>query len=198
MAAFSLSEHLGAATFEDRGSVGYTRVLSRGRRPYQTKDGWIGVLPYTQRNWTKVLSEIGRADVCELPWFGNATERSRRVDDLYDILAEALPSRTSAEWLARFKQLDIPSQPVRTPSDLLEDPHLADVGFFTPNFAHDTPVTRTLRQAVNVERLPVEADLPPPLLGADTTDVLRRAGCSEDDIARTQMLADGLASASKA
>jgi crotonobetainyl-CoA:carnitine CoA-transferase CaiB-like acyl-CoA transferase len=198
MAAFSLSEHLGAATFEDRGSVGYTRVLSRGRRPYQTKDGWIGVLPYTQRNWTKVLSEIGRADVCELPWFGNATERSRRVDDLYDILAAALPSRTSAEWLARFKQLDIPSQPVRTPKDLLQDPHLADVGFFTPNFAHDAPVMRTLRQAVNVERLPAQADLPPPLLGADTADVLRQAGCSEDDIARAQMPVHDLAPASKA
>ena len=183
MAAFSLSEHLGAATFEAAGSVGYARVLSPGRRPYKTKDGWVGVLPYTERNWTKVLCEIGRADVCEQVWFRNATERSRRVDDLYDILAAALPTRTSAEWLALFKQLDIPSQPVRRPAELLQDPHLADVDFFRPNFAHATPVTRTLRQAVNVEALPVAPDLPPPALGADTAEVLRAAGCSEAEIA---------------
>jgi crotonobetainyl-CoA:carnitine CoA-transferase CaiB-like acyl-CoA transferase len=162
-------------------------VLSPGRRPYKTKDGWIGVLPYTERNWIKVLHEIGRADVCEQAWFRNATERSRRVDDLYDLLASALPSRTSADWLALFKELDIPSQPVRRPGDLLQDPHLADVDFFkpnfAPNFAHDTPVTRTLRQAVNVEALPVEPDLPPPALGADTAEVLRKAGCSEAEIA---------------
>ncbi|HJZ29526.1 MAG TPA: CoA transferase [Hyphomicrobiaceae bacterium] len=183
MAAFSLSEHLGAATFAEDGNVGYARVLSRGRRPYRTKDGWIGVLPYTERNWTKVLREIGRAETCEQPWFRNATERSRRVDDLYDLLAAALPSRSSAEWLALFKELDIPCQPVRKPGDLLADPHLADVGFFAPNFAHATPVTRTLRQAVNVEALPVEPDLPPPALGADTAEVLRLTGCSEAEIA---------------
>jgi crotonobetainyl-CoA:carnitine CoA-transferase CaiB-like acyl-CoA transferase len=183
MAAFCLSEHLGAATFDNDGEVGYGRVLSRGRRPYKTKDGWVAVLPYTERNWTKILREIGREDVCALAWFTNATERSRRVDELYAVLAEELPARTTAEWLALFKQLDIPSQPVRKPSELLEDAHLADVGFFTTNFAGETPVRRTLRQAVNVEAIPIEPDLPPPVLGADTASILREAGCSEAEIA---------------
>ncbi len=182
MAAFSLSEHMSAATFEENGKVGYVRVISPSRRPYKTKDGWVGVLPYTQRNWTKILAEIGRADVAELDWFKDATQRSARVDELYDILAGALTSRTTAEWLATFERLDIPSQPVRLPNDLLHDPHLGDVGFFTANFASATPVKRTLRQAVNVENVEAAPDLPPPLLGADTADVLRAAGCSEAEI----------------
>lgn len=182
MAAFSLCEHLGGATFDDDGQVGYVRVLSTGRRPYKTKDGFVGVLPYSQRNWTKILIEIGRPEVAEQAWFTNATERSRRVDDLYEMLAAALPARTTAEWLAIFERLDIPSQPVRLPADLIADPHLADVGFFTTNFAAETPVRRTLRQAVNVEDVQAEPDLAPPLLGADTADVLREAGCSEAEI----------------
>jgi crotonobetainyl-CoA:carnitine CoA-transferase CaiB-like acyl-CoA transferase len=183
MAAFSLSEHMGAATFEENGKVGYVRVLSPGRRPYRTRDGWVGVLPYSERNWTKILVEIGRPEVAELDWFRNATERSRRVDELYDILAGALPERTSAEWLAVFESLDIPHAPVRTPQDLLGDPHLADVGFFACNFNAETPVKRTLRQAVNVERVETAPDLPPPLLGADTEVVLREAGCGEAEVA---------------
>ena len=146
MAAFSLSEHLGHATFEEDGKVGYVRVLSPGRRPYKTKDGWIGVLPYTERGWTKVLTEIGRPEVAELAWFKDATERSQRVDELYALLAEVLPARTTAEWLAIFERLDIPHSPVRTPQDLLTDPHLADVGFFDdalclghPGQAHPAP-----------------------------------------------------------
>ncbi len=183
MAAFCLSEHLSHATFDDSGKVGYVRVLSPGRKPYRTKDGWVGVLPYTERNWTKILLEIGRPDVVALDWFRNATERSKRVDELYAILAEVLPTRTSAEWLALFERLDIPHSPVRTLTDLMDDPHLADVGFFTPRFARDTPVKRTLRQAINVEEVGAESDLPPPPLGADTADVLREAGCSEAEIA---------------
>jgi crotonobetainyl-CoA:carnitine CoA-transferase CaiB-like acyl-CoA transferase len=183
MAAFSLSEHMSAATFEENGKVGYVRVISPSRRPYRTKDGWVGVLPYTQRNWTKILAEIGRADVAEFDWFKNATERSRRVDELYDMLAVAMVDRSTAEWLAIFERLDIPSQPVRLPNDLINDPHLNDVGFFKTNFADDTPVMRTLRQAVNVEAVEASPDLAPPLLGADTADVLREAGCTDAEIA---------------
>jgi crotonobetainyl-CoA:carnitine CoA-transferase CaiB-like acyl-CoA transferase len=183
MAAFSLSEHMSDATFEEGGKVGYVRVLSRGRRPYKTKDGWVAVLPYTQRNWTKILTEIGRADVIAYDWFANATERSRRVDELYEVLAAALPERSTAEWLVLFERLDIPSQPVRTPQDLLTDPHLADVDFFGTHFAGPTPVKRTLRQAVNVESVEQLPDLPPPMLGADTEGLLREAGCTEAEIA---------------
>ena len=183
MAAFSLSEHMSAATFEENGKVGYVRVISPSRRPYKTKDGWVGVLPYTQRNWTKILAEIGRADVAEFDWFKNATERSRRVDELYDILAVAMVDRTTAEWLAIFERLDIPSQPVRLPNDLLHDPHLPTSVSSRRTSRGETPVTRTLRQAVNVEDVEAAPDLAPPLLGADTADVLREAGCSEAEIA---------------
>jgi crotonobetainyl-CoA:carnitine CoA-transferase CaiB-like acyl-CoA transferase len=130
-----------------------------------------------------VLNEIGRPDVAELPWFRDATERSRRVDELYDILAEAMPARTTAEWLATFERLDIPHSPVRSPQDLLDDPHLDDVGFFACNFADETPVKRTLRQAVSVDGVAGAPDLAPRQLGADTEAVLREAGCTQAEIA---------------
>jgi crotonobetainyl-CoA:carnitine CoA-transferase CaiB-like acyl-CoA transferase len=183
MVSFSLCEHLGQATFDDGGKVGYARVLSPGRRPYKTKDGWVAVLPYTERNSRRILIEIGRPEVAQLAWLGEPTERSRRVDELYAILATALPERTTAEWLAVFERLDVPSSPVRKPADLLQDPHLSDVGFFAANFARDTPVKRALRLAMNVTDVGSEPDLPPPPLGGDGADILREAGCSAAEIA---------------
>jgi crotonobetainyl-CoA:carnitine CoA-transferase CaiB-like acyl-CoA transferase len=69
------------------------------------------------------------------------------------------------------------------PQDLLTDPHLDDVGFFACNFSVETPVKRTLRQAVNVGGVSGIPDLPPPQLGADTEAVLREAGCTEEEVA---------------
>lgn len=183
MAAFCLSEHLSEATFKTDGRVGYTRVLSQGRRPYKTKDSWVAVLPYSAENWRKVLEEIGREEVTQVPWFSDPTERSARIDELYAVLAEELPRRTTAEWLVVFERLDIPSQPVRTPAELLSDPHLTDVGLFEPNFATKATAQRSIRMAVNMEGVPREKDLPAPDLGADTERLLREAGLSAEEIA---------------
>ena len=140
MAAFSLSEHLSHATFEDAGKVGYVRVLSPDRRPYRTKDAWIAVLPYTERGWTKVLKEIGRPEVAELAWFKDANER-KRVDDLYAILAEELPSALRPNGLAfpsastsRIRPCACRRPAIRSASGGRR---------FSRHFAAETPVKRT-------------------------------------------------------
>ena len=182
MVAFNLNEHLSGATWGDSQTAGYQRAVARNRRPFRTKDGWLGVLPYTPAHWMRVLPEFGMAEIVDAAWFKDPTQRSLNFDKLYDMLVEALPKRTTAEWIAVFERLDVPHAKVASPNELLTDPHLAAVGFFEPNFARETPVVRTLRHPVNfggLERMP---DLPPPMLGADTEDVLREAGCTEAEI----------------
>ncbi len=145
---------MSAATFEENGKVGYVRVISPSRRPYKTKDGWVGVLPYTQRNWTKILAEIGRSDVAELEWFKDATQRSApRRRALRD--PGRRPDVAHDGGMAR--NVRAPGHPVPAGA-AAERPACAtrtcdDVGFFATNFAGPPPVRRTLRQAVNVENV---------------------------------------------
>jgi crotonobetainyl-CoA:carnitine CoA-transferase CaiB-like acyl-CoA transferase len=65
MAALQPVRAPGAATFEEDGKIGYVRVISPSRKPYKTSDGWVGVLPYSEANWRKILAEIDRMDVAE-------------------------------------------------------------------------------------------------------------------------------------
>jgi crotonobetainyl-CoA:carnitine CoA-transferase CaiB-like acyl-CoA transferase len=182
MTAFNLNEHLSGATWGDASTEGYVRVVSVDRKPYKTKDGYIGVLPYTEDKWTKVLTDIGLPHVAKEKWFLDPTERSKRVGELYSMLSEKLVARTTAEWCETFSRLDVPHSPVHTPTQLLSDPHLNAVDFFKPNFADETPVRRNLRAPVTFTDVPREQDRAPPVLGADTRAVLREAGMSDAEI----------------
>ena len=56
MLAFNLLEQGGDSAFPPYdGEIGYARVLSPFRRPYRTSDGYICVLPYSDREWQGLL-----------------------------------------------------------------------------------------------------------------------------------------------
>jgi crotonobetainyl-CoA:carnitine CoA-transferase CaiB-like acyl-CoA transferase len=183
MTAFSLSEHLAEATFDPDGQLGYHRALFKARKPYRTRDGWMAVLPYTTAHWIRVIGELGRNDIARAPWFLDVTERSRRTDELYALLAETLTTRITDDWLGVFRRLDVPAARVNLPQDLLKDPHHKAVGLFDVNFSASTPVRRSLRLPLSVSGLAVEPDRPPPRLGADARDLLTELGFTPDEVA---------------
>ena len=175
-AAFSLNENLMHATYEPDGALGYHRTMSRNRKPYPTKDGYIALLPYTTAQWKRVLDALGREDITSAPWFQSNTERSKRSDELYQLLAGSLGARTSAEWLTIFEGLDVPCGPVHSLRTLLDDPHLEAVGFFEPRYPENAPYRRTLRQPVLWRGVRSEPDRRPPQLGEDGTRILAELG----------------------
>jgi len=182
LASFLLNEHLAEASFEESGKVGYARVLSRDRRPYRTRDGWIAVLPYTVEQWRRFLVEVERSDVLAQPWFEQADGRHRHIDYLYGVIAAVLPRRDTASWLETLSQLDIPCSQVNRPEDLLRDPHLQEVGFFAVGARYPKEIKRMLPQPVLFDGIAPKDDTPPPPLGADTLDVLRGCGYSGQEI----------------
>ena len=191
MVSFLLNEHLAGATFEEHGDLGYRRVLSRNRRPYRTRDGWVAVLAYTHEQWRRFLIEAGRADILEEPWFQDAAQRQARLDYLYAVVAETLSTRNTAEWLDAFARLDIPASAINRLEDLLDDPHLADVGFFAVGEQYPREIVRALPQPVHFAAQTYSADRPAPALGADTRAVLR--DCGYDEAAIDRLVSCGVA-----
>ena len=182
MAAFTLNEHLMGATFKADGATGYHRTLSKNRRPFKTRDGYIALLPYTTEQWRRVMIALGREDMVDEAWFNNNAQRSERSDELYAFLGHALGARTSRDWIGVFEDLDIPCGPVNTLDSLLEDPHLTAIGFFKPNYTTPGPIVRGLRQAIQPSATPTEPDSLPPALGANSEALLVELGCSETEV----------------
>src|SRR3546814_9720315 len=61
MVAFVMPEHMAGRAFEPpMGEAGYARVINKDRRPFQTKDGWLCVLPYRSEEHTSELPSLMR------------------------------------------------------------------------------------------------------------------------------------------
>lgn len=194
LAAFLLNEHLAAATFDADGAVGYPRILSPNRRPFRTADGWIAVLPYTDRQWRAFLTEVGRDDVIAQDWFADPRQRPAQIDTLYALVAEALPARSTDAWIAALEARDVPCSRIAELGDLLTDPHLAEIGFFDVPEGYPEGVARAIPQPVVFDGIAPFPDTPPRPLGADSRKVLRDCGLDEEQIER--LVAAGVVRAS--
>ncbi|MCW2545881.1 MAG: L-carnitine dehydratase/bile acid-inducible protein [Mycobacterium sp.] len=181
MATFNAMDQLGSVVFDPpRGPHGYVRMESPNRRPYSTADGYIAVLVYTDQHWRTFFELIGRPDLLDDERYGDIGARTKHIDELYQMVADFLPQRTTAEWLTLFDQADIPATPVLSINEVINSPQSLASGIFE---SVDHPVVGLLRQPgmpITFSRTPPEPADAAALLGADTERV--RALISEADV----------------
>jgi crotonobetainyl-CoA:carnitine CoA-transferase CaiB-like acyl-CoA transferase len=195
MTEFVLGDHMAGATWEPPiAPMGYPRLLAPDRNPYRTKDGYLGLLVYNDKQWQSLFAAIGRPELYdEDERFSSLEQRSRHIAEVYAFLADVIAERTTAEWLDVLGKADIPVMPVHTLESLLEDPHLASVGFFR---SVDHPTEGPIRAMDTPSRWsasPPAYRLHAPLLGEHSVEILREAGYSPGEI--EELLTSGVTAA---
>jgi crotonobetainyl-CoA:carnitine CoA-transferase CaiB-like acyl-CoA transferase len=167
LVSFALIEHLGGEAFEPPlGPMGYGRVLSPHRRPYQTQDGYISLLPYTDGQWSRFFALAGRPELAADERFSSAKSRSTNFDALYGTLAEIVLERTTQAWLNLLELADIPVAAVLSLDELLDDPHLAQTDFFIEREHPTEGTVRMMNIPVRFSRTPGEIRSLPPRQGS--------------------------------
>ncbi|HUD88329.1 MAG TPA: CoA transferase [Xanthobacteraceae bacterium] len=183
MVSFVLGEHLFGHNFvPPMGSLGYTRVLASWRRPYKTKDGYLCMMAYTQTHWRKFWTMVGKPELLSDPRFDSIASRAHNVVALYELAGACIAGKTTAEWLALLRELEIPAARMSSLDDILTDPQLAATGFFKR-------ATHPSEGEILYTDLPVLFGDGPtssgrlqPRLGEHSFEVLREAGLSENEI----------------
>ncbi len=197
MLTIVMGEHLAGAAFEPRvDDLGYSRLLTKERRPFATRDGFICTLIYNDKQWRAFFDLIGKPTTMdEDERFSTAEGRSRNYAAANRLLAGELVKRTTAEWLDAFERADIPAQHMSGLDDILGDPHLAAIGYFVER-EHPTE-GRIRTTAVPSEWSASQPDYRrhAPGLGEHTRDVLREAGL--DDATIDALIASGAARAAR-
>ncbi len=178
MASFMLVEHANGAMFDPPlGPAVYPRTVAPNRRPYPTKDGHIAVLIYNDKHWSAFVNAV------QPPWatevYATLEMRANDIDTVYGLVAETLLERTTDEWMALFRELQIPAAPINTPDALFDHPHLNAVGLFETVDTQYGPV-RMPGVPTWFSRTPGRIAGPTRELGADTAEVLEELGLDRD------------------
>jgi formyl-CoA transferase len=177
MVEFTMTEHMGGLAFEPpTAPAGYGRVVSGGRKPAPTSDGYIAMLPYSPQQWLALFRRVGREDLARAYDLSDRHKLNAAVRDLYRELNGLTPTRSSAEWVAICDELDIPATQIWQIDELPEHPHLKAVGMFQ---AMDHPSEGALlatRPATLFGATPAQIRSGAPLLGQHSGEILAELG----------------------
>jgi crotonobetainyl-CoA:carnitine CoA-transferase CaiB-like acyl-CoA transferase len=182
MTSFNLAEHFYGHVYDPpTGPWAYTRVANPQRKPYPTRDGWIGLLPYTDAQWDQFFEAAGMGETFgKDPRFCDYRSRVKHIRELYALVETVTPLRTTEEWLALLKPLQIPVVRMNRLDELMDDPHLAAVGLFE---RYEHPVAgayNAIRSPLRFSATPANIRRHPPRLGEHTAEVLAELGLSAE------------------
>ena len=146
------------------------------RAPYgafATKDGFIIIAFPSLRKFGALIGEPSFLAM------DDETDTWSRRDEIFAKTRERLTARTTAEWLALFRENDIWAGPVYGYADLVADEQVRHNGTFV-EYDHPTEGhVKTPGFAIRFSKTPSTVERGAPLAGEHTRAVLREAGYDE-------------------
>jgi crotonobetainyl-CoA:carnitine CoA-transferase CaiB-like acyl-CoA transferase len=174
-----------ALTKADRVATGNRGQTAGPSDIFATRDGWIIVQvvgnPLYER-WAKLMGEdMWLTD----PRFEDDEARGIHSEALSERMGRWCAGRSVSEALAELERARIPAGPVYSPQDVLDDPHVAAIGFFQPlaypGLPSEAPIGTT---PVTLSATPGTIRRRAPVLGEHTDEILTSLGYNGDAIAR--------------
>ncbi len=172
MAFMVLSDHMNGRTHEPPSGPTIFERYATVRRPFPTSDGVLCFVFVSDKQWRAFFAVAGREDVLEDERFSTVAARTKNTAALYEIVAKIIAAHPTAWWMTEMERADIPAVPLATIDSLIDDPHLAAVGFFDMIDHPTEGRIRAMRSTGRWSASQPKPDLPAPTLGEHTAILL--------------------------
>lgn len=150
---------------------------------FRTADGWIVMAGAGSEDlWRRACRALGADQLLTDERFLDNAARLTHRDALTAAIEAVLARRTSVEWLSVLGEAGVPAGPVRSIDEVLASPQVAALQTLQPLAHPHAGITPTVSPPVRLGRASLRYPRPAPVLGGDTEDALREAGCTEAEI----------------
>ncbi|WP_423393334.1 CaiB/BaiF CoA transferase family protein [Burkholderia sp. LMG 21824] len=140
---------------------------------FQTRDGWIIVAVGNDGQFRKFVEAGGQPELADDERFATNPSRVRHRDTLVPILAEMVKTRDKADWIGALEAAGVPCGPINDLDEVFDNEQVVARGMQV-SLPHPCGAdAKLVRNPIRMSATPPDARTAPPLLGAQTDDVLR-------------------------
>jgi crotonobetainyl-CoA:carnitine CoA-transferase CaiB-like acyl-CoA transferase len=122
--------------------------------------------------FAKFCEVAGVPELATDPRFAQNQNRVRNRDVLVPQLAGIMLGRSKNDWLTALYAAKVPCGPINNLAEVIADPQVQARGMVQTMMHPDTDALQLMASPIKLSETPVRVDLPPPLLGQHTRQVL--------------------------
>ena len=153
---------------------------------FAAQDRYITTAALSDDEWAGMCRALKREDLIDDPRFKTARDRSINAVERREIISAEFEKWTAGEILPRLLANDVPSAPVLSRFELLQEPQVRESGILEEHQSEKFGRVRLPRPAAQFDRTPARIRELAPLLGEDNAAVLAELGYTPSDMERLE------------
>jgi crotonobetainyl-CoA:carnitine CoA-transferase CaiB-like acyl-CoA transferase len=172
--------------------LGTRNPQSMPSQALKTKDGYISVVT-AGNHWQRFCKALKRPDWESDPELSSTKYRVEHYQQVEAMIQAIMVTKTTREWLSLFETHQIACAPINTVEQAFEDPAILATDMVKTMEHPIAGPIKMLNKPWHLSKSQGDEALPPPPLGWHTSEVLKKAGFSEEMIRvlRDEKVIDG-------